>query len=269
MGIVTIDIKNNIASVRLNRPEKYNALNPEMFKAIIEAGETLLNDPSVRAVVLSGEGKGFCAGLDFQSFMEMKDTKTEDLDLFGNPEGTPANYAQYPAYIWKQIQVPVIAAIHGVAFGGGLQIALGADIRLASKDARFSVMEIKWGLIPDMSLTQTLCDLVRLDVAKELTFTGKIVDAEEAARLGLITRVCDNPLVEAEALAKEIAGKSPHAIAAGKQLLENAWNSSAEEGLKLEESFQRPLLGSPNQLEAIMSNLENRPSKYKGREEGD
>ncbi len=238
-----------------------------MFKGIVDAGETILNDSSVRAVVLSGEGRAFCAGLDFQSFAAMQDTERSSVNLFGKPEGTPANFAQYPGYIWKHVQVPVIAAVHGVAFGGGLQIALGADIRLAAPDARFSVMEIKWGLVPDMSLTQTIRDLVRLDVAKELTFTGRIVEAEEAARLGLVTRVCADPLAEAETLAKVIASKSPHAIAADKKLLEETWRSSAAEGLKLEESLQRELIGSPNQIEAVMSNLEKRTPTYKGREE--
>ena len=150
--------------------------------------------------------------------------------------------------------------------GGGIQIILGADIRLATPEARFSVMEIKWGIIPDMSITQTLRDLVRLDVAKELTFTGKIVSADEAVQLGLITRICDDPLTEARKLAREIAGKSPHAIVAAKRLLDNAWHGTAKEGLMLEESLQRTLIGTPNQTEAVAANFEKRTPNFTDRE---
>jgi len=269
--LVLVDIKDYVANVRLNRPDKYNALSPEMFEAITKAGQSLAEDKSIRSVVLSGEGRGFCAGLDFQRFAEMQTKeKSEDKDvsanLFGGSSETIANRAQLVAYIWKQIQVPVIASLHGVSYGGGLQIALGADIRLASTDATFSIMEVKWGLVPDMSGTQTLRDLLRLDVAKELAFTGRIIDAKEAAQLGLITRICDNPLEEAQKLAKVIADKSPHAVAACKHLFEEAWHSSPADGLKLEEKLQRSLIGSPNNIEAVMANFEKRPPKYKDRE---
>jgi len=264
--LVTITIKDHVADVRLNRPDKYNALNPEMFQAVIAAGKAVAADRSIRAVVLSGEGRGFCAGLDFQGFVAMGESKDGGIDLLQRTKGSPANNAQMPGYVWKQVPVPVIAAIHGVAFGGGLQIALGADIRFSSPDARFSVMEITWGIIPDMSGTQTLRDLVRLDIAKELTFTGRIVEAAEAAQLGLVTRVCNDPLAEAHTLAREIAAKSPHAIAAAKQLLETAWRSGTEEGLKLEEALQRTLIGTPNQIEAATAKFEKRSPKFTDRE---
>jgi len=262
--LVTITVKDHIADVRLNRPDKYNALNPEMFKAVIAAGKSVAEDRSVRAVVLSGEGRGFCAGLDFEGFVSMG--KGDGIGLLERSKDGPANAAQMTGYVWKQVPVPVIAAIHGVAFGGGLQIALGADIRFAAPDARFSVMEITWGIIPDMSGTQTLRDLVRLDVAKELTFTGRIVEAPEAARLGLVTRVCDDPLAEAHALAREIVDRSPHAVAAAKQLLETAWRGSIEEGLALEEKLQLSLMGTPNQIEAATAKFEKRPPKFTDRE---
>jgi enoyl-CoA hydratase/carnithine racemase len=262
---VTIERRDYVAFVRLNRPEKYNALSPDMFKAIVEAGEAVRADRSIRSVVLSGQGRGFCAGLDFESFMKMGSGENTVVDLFSRREDSPANYAQRTGYVWKEVPVPVIAAIHGVAYGGGLQIALGADIRLASPDARFSVMEIKWGLIPDMSGTETLKDLVRLDVAKELTFTGRIVEAEEALRLGLITRICEDPLAEAEKMAREIAGKSPDAIAAGKRLWENVRSSGTEEGLRLEEDLQRTLIGRDNQVEAVKANFEKRSPVFKER----
>ena len=263
--LVKVEIRDYVAFVRLNRPEKYNALSLDMFEAIIEAGEALKAEPSIRSVVLSGEGRGFCAGLDFESFMQMGSGEQSAVDLLRRTEDNPANFAQQTGYVWKQLPVPVIAALHGVSYGGGLQIALGADIRLASADARFSVMEIKWGLIPDMSATQTLKDLVRLDVAKELTFTGRIVKAEEALRLGLITRICEDPLAEAEKIAREIAGKSPDAIAAGKQLWEKVGSCSVQEGLKLEEKLQRTLIGGHNQLEAVQANFEKRPPAFKQR----
>jgi enoyl-CoA hydratase/carnithine racemase len=164
------------------------------------------------------------------------------------------------------VPVPVIAAVHGVAFGGGLQLALGADIRLAGRDAKFSVMEIKWGLVPDMSGTQTLRDLVRLDVAKELTYTGRVVEAEEAAELGLVTRVCDDPVAAAFELAAGIAGKSPDAIAAGKKLLDDAWHGGTAEGFDLEASLQKKIIGQENQIEAVMANFENRPPDFKDRQ---
>ena len=141
--LVKVEIRDHVASVRLNRPDKYNALSPDMFRAIIEAGEAVKADRSIRSVVLSGEGRGFCAGLDFETFMRLGSADHEDIDLLRRTEDNPANYAQRTGYVWKQVPVPVIAALHGVSYGGGLQIALGADIRLASADARFSVMEIK------------------------------------------------------------------------------------------------------------------------------
>lgn len=263
--LVTINIDHHVADVKFNRPDKYNALSPEMFDAIIDAGRIVAQDKSVRAVVLSGEGRGFCAGLDFQSFAKMGSGKQKAGDLFQRSGDQIANHAQMPGMVWKQCPVPVIAAVHGVAFGGGLQIALGADIRLAAPNAQFSVMEIKWGLVPDMSLTQTLRDLVPIDVAKELTFTGRIVQADEAEKIGLVTRVCDDPREEALRMAAEIASKSPDAVAAAKHLLNEAWHSTAKEGLQLEESLQRSLIGSPNQVEAVTANFEKRPPDYADR----
>ena len=262
--LVTVDVKDGVADVRLNRAEKYNALSPAMFKAIIEAGQEVAASPGVRAVVLSGNGRGFCAGLDMESFAGMAESSDSDDaagGLLEKGEG-PENFAQRPAYVWKQMPVPVIAALHGVAYGGGAQIALGADIRIAAPDTKMSVMEIKWGLIPDMSLTQTLRDLVPLDVAKELTFTGRILSGDQAKELGLVTRVAENPLEEALSLAAEIAGKSPDAIRAGKQLLDEAWHADERTGLELEAALQTQLIGSPNQVEAIAANFEKRAPNF-------
>ncbi|MDZ7670186.1 MAG: crotonase/enoyl-CoA hydratase family protein [Gammaproteobacteria bacterium] len=262
--LVTIDIDQGVADVRLNRVDKYNALSPDMFQAIIEAGESLADNRQVRAVVLSGNGRGFCAGLDMGSFQGMAGNAGGGGSTGGllKRDERPENHAQRPAYVWKRLPMPVIAAIHGVAFGGGCQIALGADIRFAAADARLSVMEIKWGLVPDMSLTQTLRDLVPLDVAKELTFTGRILSGEEAHALGLVTHVVEDPLAAALELAREIAGKSPDAIRAGKKLLEESWHADERTGLELESKLQTDLIGSPNQIEAVKANFEKRAPQF-------
>ncbi|MEM7020021.1 MAG: crotonase/enoyl-CoA hydratase family protein [Pseudomonadota bacterium] len=260
--LVEITKDNGVAHVELNRGEKYNALSQKMFAAIVEAGQSLMHDESTRAVVLSGRGKGFCAGLDFSSFQAMGNSDGNTPIDTGRQENI-ANRGQMVGYVWKQLPMPVIAGIHGVAFGGGFQLSLGADIRIAAPDARFSVMEIKWGLIPDMSITQTFRELVRMDVAKELTFTGRVFDAPEAAELGIVTQVKDDPIQAALDMAQEIASKSPTAIRAGKKLFEETWRSEPAHGFQLEESLQLGLIGSPNQVEAVKSNFENRPANYK------
>jgi enoyl-CoA hydratase/carnithine racemase len=257
-ALVTID--NAVATVRLSRPDKLNALDADMFEGLIGAGERIMADKTVRAVVLHGEGKAFSAGLDFASFMGKPDLMQK---LLARGEKSPANVAQRIAWIWQEVQVPVIAAVHGVAFGGGLQIALGADIRYVAADAKLSVLEIKWGLIPDMSITQTLTRLVPLDVAKELTFTGRIISGTEAVELGLATKVSEDPLADALETAKLIATKSPHAIRAGKALLNEAPSMSRADALKLETALQVGLLGSPNQMEAVQANMMKRDPKFK------
>jgi enoyl-CoA hydratase/carnithine racemase len=254
---VTVSLARGIADVRLNRPDKLNALDAPMFEALVETGRGLARERGLRAVVLSGEGRGFCAGLDVASFLG-----GGGRSLFERSAESPANFAQRAAWIWSELPVPVIAALHGVAFGGGLQIALAADVRFVTPDARLSVMEIKWGLIPDMSGSQTLRRLVRLDVAKELTFTGRIVSGTEAAALGLATHVSDSPHEAALELAREIASKSPSAIRAGKQLLDASGVVDVETGLRLEEQLQSALLGKPDQIEAVRANAEKREPRF-------
>ncbi len=262
---VKIEFREGVADVRMTRADKMNAIDSAMFSALGDAGRALAADKSVRAVVLSGEGRAFCAGLDMESFAAMAGPRQSgggaDPKLFER-SSSGANRAQLAAWIWQELPVPVIAAVHGVAFGGGLQIALGADLRIVTPDARLSVMEVKWGLIPDMSGTQTLRKLVRQDVAKELTFTGRIVSGTEAVSLGLATRTSEKPLEDALTLAREIANKSPDAVRAAKRLLQETWQSSVADGLKLEEELQRSLIGKPNQIEAVKSNLEKRPPKF-------
>jgi enoyl-CoA hydratase/carnithine racemase len=257
---VQLRIENAVATVRMSRPEKRNALDAAMFESLIQTGKQIMAEKSVRAVVLHGEGKGFCAGLDFSSFMGSPKLMQKLLE---RKEESYANMAQRAAWIWQEVNVPVIAAVHGVAFGGGLQIALAADLRYVSADAQLSVMEIKWGLIPDMSLTQTLPRLVPLDVAKELTFTGRIVSGAEAVALGLATKVSDDPLADALETAKLIATKSPHAIRACKTLLNDAPGMSRSDALKLETALQVSLLGSPNQMEAVQANMAKREPSFK------
>ena len=261
---VTITMDIGIAEVRLNRPEKLNALDPAMFRAIADAGESLKDDPSVRVVVLSGEGRGFCAGLDFASFRAVAaddggGAPTEEVGgSVMATDGRITHLGQQVAWVWQELQVPVIAAIHGPALGGGLQIALGADLRIVAPDAQLSVLEARWGLIPDMTGTVVLPRLVGFDVAKELTFTGRMVRGDEAVRLGLATRVADDPRAEALELAEELVGKSPDALREGKRLLNLSGTRPLEEQLADERSTMASLIGSPNQMEATMAYFERR-----------
>lgn len=263
--LVTVSISDGIADIRFNRPDKHNSLTLEMFDAINAVGESLADNAAVRVAVLSGNGPSFCAGLDFSIMAEMLKGPAIAralMDKLRKRDGRADNRAQRTAVIWQTTPVPVIAALHGVAFGGGCQIALGADIRIAAPDTRMSVMEIKYGLVPDMGLTQTLPDLVRLDVAKELTLTGRVVEAAEALQLGLVTRIAEQPLAVAFDIARAIAARSPHAVQAAKRLLNEAWRADARTGLGLEEELQLALLGSPNQIEAVNAALQKRAAKF-------
>jgi enoyl-CoA hydratase/carnithine racemase len=249
----------HVATVTLTRPEKHNALDWPMFEGIVAAAERIASEPGVRAVVLHGEGPSFSSGLDLASLMSTASGLDGPLEALRGPV---PNRFQRVAYDWVTLPVPVIAAVHGNCFGGGLQIALGADIRIATPDARLSVMEARWGLIPDMSITQTLPRLVAIDVAKELTFTGRVFDGEEALRLGIVTRLAADPLDAARAMAEEIASRSPDAVRAAKRLFAQAWNSPSEEGLALEAQLQLSLIGSPNQLAAVTAGLSGRPPAF-------
>ena len=266
---VTCVINGGVADVRMNRPEKMNAIDGAMFAGLVEVGEALKADASVRAVVLSGEGRSFCAGLDFGSFQAMAGGRGGNvLPQDGDPDdpsqlpGRITHAGQQAVWVWQEVPVPVIAAVHGAALGGGCQIALGADIRYVSPDAQMSILEIRWGLIPDMAGTQLLRQLVGLDKAKELTFTGRMVGAEEAVRIGLATRMSDDPRTLALETAHEIAGRSPHAIRAGKRLLNNAAHVTTAEGLAAERREIGALIGSPNQVEAVAAWFEKRPASY-------
>lgn len=263
---VSISISEGVADVRLVRADKMNALDQAMFEALVGATERLSKEKGVRVVVLSGEGRAFCAGLDMGRFAAMKESGGngipggENRDLTKRTHGQ-ANFPQQAVWGWRQLPVPVIAAVHGVAFGGGFQLSLGADMRFLAPDARMSVMEIKWGLVPDMAGTPILASLVRDDILRDLTYTGRIFSAQEAMTYGLATRICDDPRAAALEVARDIAGKSPDAIRAAKRLLNNL---AVDPGpaLLAESVEQQKLIGSANQTEAVRSNLEKRAAKY-------
>lgn len=259
---VSISIEDGIADVRLNRADKMNALDPDMFEGIIDAIAALSSNNAVRVVVLSGEGRAFCAGLDFESFRKMGGGNAREPGRLTTRTHGVANRAQQTAWGWRNLPVPVIAAVHGVALGGGLQICLGADIRIVAPDARLSVLEIKWGLVPDLAGLPLMRELARDDVVRELTFTGRQFSGEEAVALGFATRVSTNPHADAMALAREIAGKSPDAIRAAKRLLNKRGDSNEADLLMAESLEQERLIGSPNQLEAVRAGMERRAPNF-------
>jgi enoyl-CoA hydratase/carnithine racemase len=256
---VNVELSDHIAVVTLTRGDKHNALDAAMFEGIIGAAEQVAAEPGVRAVVLHGDGPSFCSGLDIVSLM----SSGIGVDGLVDPlRGESPSWFQRAAYDWIRLPVPVIAALHGNCLGGGLQIALAADIRFSTADAKLSVMEIKWGLIPDMSITRTLPRLVAGDVAKELTFTGRVVSGTEAHELGLVTHLATDPLSAAHELADEIASKSPDAVRGAKRLFDEGWTGTAAETLGLEAQLQRGLIGSPNQLAAVAAGVSKQPAEF-------
>lgn len=274
---IRVSQSDGVADVRLNRADKLNALDPLMFTALVRAAEDLAADRSVRAVVLSGEGRGFCAGLDLSSVQAIAggDSGGDDdtaksgqtmtdaaRSLTDRMPGRITNLFQEVAHAWTALEVPVIAACTGPVLGGGLQIALGADIRFTTPDAKWSVLEIRWGLLPDMTGIQNLVRLVGLDVAKELVFTGRMISGTEAVGLGIATHVSDDPHAAAMELAAEIAGKNPDAIRGMKSLLNDAGTRPLIDSYIEESRLMATLLGSPNQVEATMAYFEKRPAVF-------
>ena len=256
---VRLEVDDHVATVTLTRPDKHNALDAAMFEAIVAAAEQVASEPGVRAVVLHGDGPSFCSGIDLGSLLGSGDGLEGAL---GELAGPVPNRFQRVAYDWVTLPVPVIAAVHGNCLGGGLQIALGADIRIATPDARLSVMEVKWGLVPDMSLSQTLPRLVGADVAKELVYTARVLSGDEALALGVVTRVAHHPLAAARELAREIAGRSPDAVRSAKRLLNESCAQPAEVGLRLEAELQRRLIGSPNQMAAVLAGMSKQEPQF-------
>jgi len=250
--------ENGVVEVILNRPDKMNALTVPLIESLVATAERVGRERTTRAIVLRGAGRAFCAGIDVTRFAELEsDSQGTPGRLTRRTHGT-SNLFQRAATVWADLPIPVIAAVHGVAFGGGLQIALGADIRLVAPGTKLSVMEIKWGIVPDMAGMVLMRRLVRPDAARELALTGRIVEAAEAAGLGLATRVVDDPAAEALRLAGEIAGKNPHAVRAAKRLFELATHANDAAVLVAESVEQDRLIGSPAQREAMAANLEKR-----------
>ncbi len=265
---VTVTTTDGVADVRLNRADKRNALDPAMFAALIETSASLATDAALRAVVVSGEGESFCAGLDFASFQAMAgddggigaDDGAEQVDagLIGRVDGRITHGAQQSVWGWRELGVPVIMAVHGHALGGGLQLALGGDLRIVHPDAQMSVLEIRWGLIPDMCATVLLPPLVGPDKAKELYWTGAMVNGREAVEMGLATRLSDDPRASALALAHDIAARSPEAIRRGKSLIDEVDGLSVAEAFASERAHMGALIGSPHQVEAVSAYFEKR-----------
>lgn len=256
MSLITLQRDGHIAHVSLNRPDKMNAVNPDLLHELVEVGETLTRDDLLRAVVLSGEGRAFCAGLDVMSF----GAALAELDINARTHGD-ANLFQRATLVWHDMPVPVIAALHGTCFGAGFQIASGADIRVAAPDTKLSIMEMKWGLVPDMGGMVTLPRLASMDVLARLIYTAEVFDGEAALCFGLVTECTDAPLPRAIALAEAIAGRSPTAVRAAKRLLQATGDRAAL--LMAESQEQAALVGKPHQMEAVMANMAKRPPVFK------
>lgn len=255
-------VSEGIAHVRLSRADKRNALDRAMMEALVGAAKKVQRDRSVRVVIVSAEGASFCAGLDFPYVAKHPGIIPR---FFLKLPWREDNMFQRIGHIWRKVPVPVIAAIQGHCFGGGLQLALGCDFRLVTPDAQLSVMEIKWGLIPDMSGTVALSKLTRLDIAQELTMTGRIVSGEEAATLGLATRVVDDPMAAADEMAELMARQSPNALAVTKELFRKTWHTGSRRALFWERLLQLKLLGRKNQRIAMNNGLKGKAHPFKDR----
>jgi enoyl-CoA hydratase/carnithine racemase len=260
---IRVSLHQGVADVRLVRADKMNALDDEMFEALRRTGESLKTMPGVRAVVLSGEGRAFCAGLDTANFGRMASGQRGGARLLqGERTSGGANPPQHTVMVWRELPVPVIAAVHGVAYGGGFQLMLAADIRFVAADTKLSIMEINWGLVPDMGGMALLRHIVRDDVARELTYTGRVFSGSEAQQLGLATHLSADPYAEAMALAREIAARPPKAMRAAKRLLDQAQHADAKTMLLAESTEQAALIGAAEQVEAVTARLAKRPAVF-------
>ncbi len=260
MARVSVEYIDHIAKVTLTRPDKMNALDPAMVQAIISAGQEVAASDA-RAVVLSGTGKSFCAGLDVASFAAL--AQADPGEMLNSRTHGDTNDMQEVAMVWRRVPVPVIAALHGAVYGGGLQLALGADIRIAAPDTKLAVMEMKWGLVPDMGGMVLLPRLMRSDVLRQMTYTARPVGAEQGERWGLVTSVADDPLAAATQLAQEIAGQSPTAIRAAKRLIEVAEAAGRGDVLLAETHEQVALIGKAEQIEVIGARMQGRKPEFK------
>lgn len=262
MSRVSVTYKDHIAHVTLTRADKMNAVDQDMITAIIDAGNEVAASDA-RAVIVSGEGKAFCAGIDISGLSGMIGKDPAELLMPRTHGDGTTNQWQEVAMVWSRMDIPVIAAVHGVCFGAGMQLALGADIRIASPDAKFAVMEMKWGIVPDMGGMVLLPHLVRSDVLRRLTYTAEPIGAEQAERWGLVTELADDPLAAAQKLAETIAGKSPSAIRAAKRLIAIAEAADAATVLDAESREQVDLIGKPHQMEVVAAAFGKRPAVFK------
>ncbi len=260
---IRVTLDRGVADVRLVRGDKMNALDDAMFEALRRTGDELKGQRGLRAVVLSGEGRAFCAGLDTANFGKMASGQRGGERLLqGERSASGANPSQHAVMVWRDMPVPVIAAVHGAAYGGGFQLMLGADMRFMHADTRLSIMEINWGLVPDMSGIALLRGLLRDDVVRELTYTGRVFSGAEAHQLGLATRLCDDPHADALALAHEIAARPPQAMRAAKRLLDLAVDADTKTILLAESREQAALIGAPEQVEAVTARLQKRAARF-------
>lgn len=259
---VQTEISGHVAHVRMVRADKLNALDLAMFEALVSAGRHLAGDPDVRAVVLSGEGRGFCAGLDLSNLVGGGEGDAGASIDIASRDYHGANLPQEAVMQWRRLPVPVIAAVQDIAFGGGFQLALGADMRFVAPRARLALMEIKWGLVPDMGGMLLLPRLVRPDIAAELVVSGRTFDGEEAAAFGLATRLCEDPVADALAFARDIAARSPDAVRAGKRLLALSQGDAPVRVLNAEALEQRRLFGTANQVEAVRAERAGEPGNF-------
>ncbi len=261
MTRVTTEIKDHVAHVTLVRDDKMNAVDPDMAEAVVAAGAELAGNADIRAVVISGKGKAFCAGLDVASFAKF--AAQDPIERVLPRTHGPSNLMQQVCMAWREVPVPVIAAVHGVAFGAGLQLAMGADIRIAHPETKLAIMEMKWGLVPDMGGMTIWPQLIRSDVLRLLTYTAEPVTAQQGLDWGLVTELNDDPLARAQALATTIAGKSPSAIRAAKRLIGVAESGADEKTVLYEESReQADLIGGAHQMEVIAANMQGRAPKF-------
>ncbi len=260
---ILVDIENHVAHIRINRPEKMNAVDSALLEQLIEAGDALRKDPTVRAGVISGDGRGFCAGLDTDNFANIASGQAAKADLITRTHDI-ANTPQHAVLQWRTFPVPVIAAIHGFAFGAGFQLALGADIRYVHPTAKLCIAEINWGLIPDMAGMLILRNLVRPDIAAELVYGGRIFSGTESLEYGIATQLSESPIEKALQLASTIAQKNPQAIRAAKKIFSLDVDTTLPQKILLAESVeQAALIGSANQIEAINAARENRYANFK------
>ena len=264
---ITYTIENGIADVKMVRTDKMNALDDAMINALIDTAAELEKHPEVRVVVLSGDGRAFCAGLDTSNFKRTAEgnggsaTVKHGGGLADRTHGI-ANRAQQIVWGWRNLHAPVIAAVHGIAFGGGFQLTLGADIRFVHPETKLSIMEAKWGLIPDMGGTPVMRAIASEDILRELSYTARIFSGEQAKEYGFATHVSESPYEDAMVLAREIAERSPSSVKRSKKMFNALFDATDAEALLTESVLQDEIIGKPNQVEAVKAGMEKRVGNF-------